>query len=456
MDQDSRQSGIPTVDLALAGRLAEELASHGNWTRERLLAYQSGALNALLRHAAAHSPYYRETIGKLVSKGRPFAEFPIMTKSKLMADFDRVVADDRLTRKLVEQHVSSDRPGELLLGEYRCIATGGSTGQRGLFVYDRKGWNVTVANQIRTQRMTGITPDMRGLGIGAPSPVHLSYRFHAEFRASRPGAPTLFVTSPVEEIVAALNAYQPDYLNAYPSLIRRLAEEQTAGRLRIAPKLFRSSAEALAPDVRELVKQVWNAPVANGYTATETGIMAVDCEHCSGMHIMEDLVLLEVVDADNRPVPAGTQGSRMLATVLFNYALPVIRYDFSDLITLADGACPCGRPFRRIQDIEGRAEEFLRFRTRSGAVAEIHAARLRFRLVKVEGIRQYQFAALDDGILIRLATEPGRDRATVGSAVKALAARVLQDLGIAGARVELQLVDGIERIGGGAKEKIVG
>lgn len=452
----SLHSSVPTVDLAIAGRLANELVGHGAWTRDQLLAHQEEQLNALLRHAATRSPYYRDTIGDLVARGRPLAEFPIMNKTKLMADFDRIATDPMLTRALVEQHVNSERCGELLLDEYRCIATGGSTGQRGLFVYDRHAWTVSAANQMRMQRMMGITPEMRGLGIGAPSPVHMSYRFHAEFRASRPGAPTLFVTSPIEEIVAALNAYQPDYLNAYPSLIRRLAEEQKTGRLRIAPKLFRSAAEALAPDVKDLVKEVWAAPISDGYTATETGIMAVDCEHRSGMHIAEDLVVLEVVDAENCPVPAGTQGAKMLATVLFNHTLPMIRYEFSDLITLADGACPCGRPFRRIQRIEGRAEEILRFKTGSGTVAEVHAARLWFHLVKVAGIRQYQFRGLPDGIRIRLVVVPGCDRGAVESQARIIAARALEDLGISGARIDIEFVEKIDRVGGGAKEKIVG
>jgi len=452
----SQHSSVPTVDLAVAGRIANELIGHGAWTRDQLLAHQEEQLKVLLRGAATHSPYYRETIGDLVARGRPLAEFPIMNKTKLMADFDRIVTDPMLTRALVERHVNSERCGELLHDEYRCIATGGSTGQRGLFVYDRNAWTMAAANQMRMQRVMGITPDMRGLGIGAPSPVHMSYRFHAEFRTSRPGAPTLFVTSPIEEIVAALNAYQPDYLNAYPSLIRRLAEEQRAGRLRIMPKLFRSAAEALAPDVKNLVKEVWDAPIADGYAATETGIMAVDCEQRDGMHIAEDLVVLEVVDAENHPVPAGTQGAKMLATVLFNHTLPVIRYEFSDLITLADGTCPCGRPFKRIQRIEGRAEEILRFNTGSGKVAEVHAARLWFHLVKVAGIRQYQSKALPDGIRIRLAVDPGCDRGTVETQAKAITSRAMEDLGISGARIDIEFVEKMDRVGSGAKEKIVG
>ena len=451
----SKQPGVPTVDLALAGRIAAELLSHGTWSREQLLTYQQERLKAFLRRAVASSPYYRETIGDLVAKDRPLDEFPIMSKTRLMENFDRIVTNTRLTRMLVEQHVNGERCGELLLDEYRCIATGGSTGQRGLFVYDRDAWTIAAANQIRMQRLMGITPQMRGVGIGAPSPVHMSYRFHAEFRALRPGAPTLYVTSPIEEIVAELNAYQPDYLNAYPSLLRRLADEQRAGRLKIAPKLLRSAAEALAPDVKELVRDVWNAPIADGYTATETGIMAVDCHHRSGMHIAEDLVVLEVVDATGRPVPAGAQGAKMFVTVLFNHALPVIRYEFSDLITLAEGTCSCGLPFRRIERIAGRAEEILRFKSSSGAVAEVHAARLWFHLVKVAGIRQYQFGTLPDGIRIRLAVYPHYDRGEIEAQAKAIAARALGELGMPGARIEVEFVQSIDRVGGGAKEKIV-
>lgn len=437
----SQQSGVPTVDLTLAGRVAAELISHGTWSRDQLIARQQERLKVFLRRAARHSPYFRETISDLVARDAPLAEFPIMNKTKLMANFDRIVTDPRLTRALVEHYVNSERCGELLLDEYRCIATGGSTGQRGLFIYDRHAWNVTAANQMRMQRLMGITPEMRGVGIGAPSPVHMSYRFHAEFRAIRPGAPTLFVTSPIEEIVAALNAYQPDYLNAYPSLIRRLAEEQKAGRLKIRPKLFRSAAEALAPDVKDLVREVWNAPIADGYTATETGIMAVDCEHRSGMHIAEDLVVLEIVDAEDRPVPPGTQGAKRLATVLFNHTLPVIRYEFSDLITLAAGNCACGLPFKRIARIEGRAEEILRFKASSGVAAEVHAARLWFHLVRVAGIRQYQFGSLPDGILIRLATYPDFDRTVIASQATQIAVQALDDLGVSGTRIDVEFVE---------------
>ena len=69
-----------------------------------------------------------------------------------MANFDRIVTDKRLTRALVEQHLSSAQVGAALIGEYFVLATGGTTGERGIFVYDHLGWELAVANLLRFQR----------------------------------------------------------------------------------------------------------------------------------------------------------------------------------------------------------------------------------------------------------------------------------------------------------------
>jgi phenylacetate-coenzyme A ligase PaaK-like adenylate-forming protein len=80
-----------SVDPVLVQRLASVLIERDRWSRARLLAHQSQALARTLQHAAANSPYYRGTIGHLVARQAPPDELPILTKSKLMAEFDRIV-----------------------------------------------------------------------------------------------------------------------------------------------------------------------------------------------------------------------------------------------------------------------------------------------------------------------------------------------------------------------------
>jgi phenylacetate-CoA ligase len=57
------------------------------------------------------------------------------------------------------------------------------------------------------------------------------------------------------EVVARLNELQPDALVAYASMIRTLADEQLAGRLRIAPRAVNSSSEVLTPKARALAER---------------------------------------------------------------------------------------------------------------------------------------------------------------------------------------------------------
>jgi putative adenylate-forming enzyme len=446
---------VATLDPDVVARRTDELVPRLTWPRERLVAYQKEKLAETLRRAAAESPYFRETIGRLVAQDAPLSAYPTMNKSILMSEFDRIVTDPTLTRALVEEHVASDRSGQLLLGKYRVAATGGSTGQRGVFVYDQVTWEMTAANLRRIQRLTGLPLNPRFLGIGAPSPVHISNRLYAEARAVRPDAPCLFVTSPIEEVVEALNRDRPDVVSTYPSFIRRLAEEQVAGRLKIAPIAMRSVAEALSPDVREIARAVWNIPVFNAYASTEAGSMATECRHMSGMHLFDDMLVVEVVDDRNQPVPPGVAGSKVLVTTLYNRTLPIIRYEFSDIVTLIEGPCPCGCPFQRIKDIDGRQEEMLQVWTPSGRQVQVHAPRFWFHLVRVAGLRQYQFTQLPKGIAIRVVPNPGCDQEAVRRSVASIARVVLSELGAADGHLEVHIVDSIARSGAGAKQKLV-
>jgi phenylacetate-CoA ligase len=185
------QAGITTLNVDSVRQHATELLERNNWPRDRLAAYQQERLQHALRHAVDASPFYKETIGELVAKGAPLDGFPVLKKRELMANFDRIVTDKRLTRALIEQHLESQQAGSLLFGEYLVAATGGTSGERGVFVYNRQAWLSVTANIVRFLGILGILPNTRSIGIGAPSPIHLSNRFYAELRAGRPGAPVL-------------------------------------------------------------------------------------------------------------------------------------------------------------------------------------------------------------------------------------------------------------------------
>lgn len=142
-------------------------------------------------------------------------------------------------------------------------------------------------------------------------------------------------------------------------MARLLAEEQVARHLHIAPHLVFTSSEVLTDDTRRRVEAAWGQRLFNQYAATESGGLAAECTEHQGLHLFEDLVLCEVVDRDNRPVPPGVWGDKLLITVLFSRTQPLIRYELSDSVRLAAGECPCGRPHSLLDGIQGRVEDVI-------------------------------------------------------------------------------------------------
>lgn len=451
----SSLAALPTLNPQSVQSRVDDYVDRGRWSRSELKEYQARALQSALQRAVASSPFYRERFGSLCESDAPLTDFPVLTKRDLMTHFDQIVSDRQVTREKVEQHIDSSEPGALFLDKYRVFATGGTTGERGLFVYDEAAWRAVVANIVRFQRYIGIDRGARSATVFAPSPVHMSCRFSAEQRALRPGSPALTIAMPLGEIVEALNDYQPDLLATYPSFLRILAQEQQQGRLKISPKLLRSGAETLTSDVRDLVRETWQTHVLSSYSCTEAGFMGSECARAEVIHIAEDLFVFEVVDEENRLVPDGCQGTKLLVTTLTNAALPLVRYELSDLVTMAVEPCPCGLPFWRIASIDGRREEMLELPGSDGSLLRVHALRLRTPLVRTEGIRQFQIVHGKASAEILISLCPDYREGEVRPKLVRTLDGVLGDLGVQRTAVTIRILDDIPRTGIGAKERLV-
>ena len=387
----------PPPSLGSIRALANELISRERWSRARLMDHQRQALNALVRHAATTSPFYRDRLSRWALGGDvQLAELPVLTKSTLMAEFDRIVCDPRLRLVDLDRYVDDADGGALYLGGYRVFVTSGHasaangnghgsgahvhgdadvgrgwttamTGGRGLFVYSRAEWTLVPANILRWMAFTGSSADLRLATIGSSNPRHLSHRAFADLAtaraygddhdaADRPEGLRLEVGMPTDEIVAALNEFQPDTILTYPTVASVLAGEQLAGRLDIRLQTVLAGSDAITDATRARVRAAWGADLFHAYAMTAAGLLGTECPHRTGIHIAEDLVIVEAVDQQNRPVPLGVAGAKTLITNLTNYAQPLIRYEVTDRVTLSPTLCPCGRPFALIARIDARGD----------------------------------------------------------------------------------------------------
>jgi len=398
---------VGILQLIRVARLKGRLEQRSRWTRAALLEYQARQFEALRRHAYSQSPFYRE-----FHRGhtdRPLEELPVLTKSTLMERFDDLVTDRSILLRSVEEHLARSGPNDLYLNRYRVNATSGSSGQRGFFVFDRDEWTTLLASYLRPSWWAGAAPSLtrrwKMARFTSQVPWHATMQIAESLKSRMVSVLALDPTRPIEPMVSQLNEWQPNVVGGYPSVVRALAELQLAGRLRIWPAIVATGGEVVTPQVRSRIEAAWGSVLFDYYGATETGVMAVECREHAGMHVLEDLTILENVDSRGRPVPPDEVGERVLATVLFRRTQPLIRYEITDCVRTSNRICSCGRPFRLIESVAGRQEESLQLPGVSREAVRIDSLVFESVLDTIPA-SQWQVVQLPTGIHILMAGLP--------------------------------------------------
>lgn len=446
------------ADAAGALKLAKELERREGWSRDELEAHQRERLGALVRHAVARSPFYRERYAGLDTHGDvDLQALPTLDKATMMGNFDRLVTDDRLRLADVERHLAGLESDAYYLDGYRAMTTGGTTGRKGVFVFGRSEWSTVLATTMRWLGYMGVKPRLprwKICPVGAPSPLHMTNRMAATMRIPVHVVRPLPVTMPIPRLVEELNAFQPEFVNAFPSVASLLAEEQLAGRLHIAPSVVSTTSEVRTREMGERIKRGWGVDPFDGYGVTEAGTIAAQCERRQGFHFSEDLSILEVIGEDDRPVPAGTPGAKYFLTNLFNYTQPLIRYEMSDIFTLSPEPCGCGRPFQLVRAIEGRSDDILRLPGRAGEVA-VHPLNLRSPMAAIADVRQYQIVHEPSLLEVRVLAREGIARGELSEKIGKALSEKIAALDASPPEIRVEFVDDFERDAAMGKFKIV-
>jgi phenylacetate-CoA ligase len=411
------------------------------WNPDQLAAFQRQRLRALLSQATERSPFHAARLAGIEPAEFELADLPalpVMTKAEMIEGFDEVVADRRLARGVVERHVAaSAAEPSLLLGDYVCLVSGGSSGLRGLFVQTAEEYAefagvikwTTVARLMASGRQPA--GDTVICVVGAASPVHSS-GFSAAVGLGPPArmvaAPA---TLPVAELVERLNAAQPRALIGYASKLAQLADQQSDGQLRISPMAVISVTEPLAEADRTKISAAFDAPVTDMFVSTE-GLVGSSEPGQPVITLASDLCIAECLDADDNPVPEGTEAAKVLLTNLHNLTQPLIRYELNDRFV------PAGFSANGSQRVKvaGRAEAMFCY----GAV-KVHPHVFGTVLVAAAGVRDYQVRQTETGADISIAAGHATDQA----ALAAVIAMKLRQAGVADPLVSVRRVDAIER-----------
>src|SRR5262245_25061248 len=383
---------------------------------KRIKARQEVRLRRLLHYAAQRSSFYAEKFKGIDLDRCALSDLPVTTKGELMAHFDRVVTDPLVRRADLERFIEDPANiGRLFLGRYPVCHTSGSQGQSLIVLQDRLTLDVLFLFQVtrgnirfgsREAGLRFLRPGRLAVVISRPGFFPSPWVWQHLPAALQPFVRLLYVAASDPQLEEKINGFRPTALTANPSVLELLAGRASRFRLPELEQVVATS-ETLTDPARERIEAAFGVPLLDNYAAGECLFLSNGCPTDQGAHVNADWAILEVVDENNRPVPPGEAGSKVLLTNLANTVMPFIRYEISDRVVMATEPCRCGNLLPRVERVEGRAADLFWVRSKHG-YRPLLTYPFQHALEYLRDVREWQAVQRErNRILVRVEMLPG-------------------------------------------------
>jgi phenylacetate-CoA ligase len=340
-----RLKGHSTVEVLRAMERSQWLSA------AELAQLQGRRLRDFLGRIGKHVPYYRELFATLdfdpaaVKSSADLQRLPLTGKADIRANMERLTADNA--------------------GKLEKFSTGGSSGEPLIFYRGKERVSHDVAAKWRATRWWGVD-------IGDPeivvwgSPIELGSQDRVRLvrdKFLRTELLSAFEMSNANllQFTRRIRKLRPRMLFGYPSSLALLAEYVTSNGYTVDDlgiKVVFVTSERLYPHQRAAIERAFGAPVANGYGGRDAGFIAHQCPQ-GALHITAEDIVVEIVSADGRVLPAGEKGE-IVITHLATGDFPFVRYRTGDVGSLSNETCSCGRGLPVLAEIEGRSTDFIK------------------------------------------------------------------------------------------------
>ncbi|KJK44011.1 phenylacetate--CoA ligase family protein [Streptomyces sp. NRRL F-4428] len=375
-------------------------------------------LSDLIRFARHNSPYYRDLYASLPPDAGRLTDLPVVDQVSFWA--------------ANAPHDSRVLTGPL--SEATVYKTGGTTGSPKFSVYTRDEWRTFVTAFGQGLVDTGLRPGHRVADLFYAGELYASFLFILDSLAHAPVDNVRLPIgggAPLESTIPTLRDLAAQVLAGTPTTLCRLAEQVLASGVRLGSvELLLFGGEALFEDQRRLLATAFPGAEARsvGYASVDAGLLGrpVPGADARVHRAFTPYSVVEILDdSTDEPITEPGRPGRVVVTSLFRRLMPIIRYPAGDRAEWT-GTGP-GR-FR----ILGRAEEGVRVgpvslytQDAQDAVASADTAGQVVGMQLV--VRRWEGR---DGLVLRLATAPGDERAGGPAAERraALARAVVAEL----------------------------
>ena len=109
------------------------------------------------------------------------------------------------------------------------------------------------------------------------------------------------------------------------------------------------------------IKEKWDVDLFATYSSTEMGATFSECQYGCGGHVHPELVIVEIIGDDNKPVPDGEVGE-IVVTTLGVEGMPLLRFRTGDMAAKIVEPCRCGRNSFRLTPLVGRKNNMIKLK----------------------------------------------------------------------------------------------
>jgi phenylacetate-CoA ligase len=310
-------------------------------TPEELKKFQEKRLRYMVNFAYRNTALYKEKFRKAhitpsdIHTLHDITKIPLVTKEEIKAVYPQGIVTPGCTEENCAVEITSGASGSMLK-----------------VLYDLKSLDYLKAVAYRDNLAQGVRPWHKFC-------VRCSDPMEHEKISKNPFNREIGILEgvPEEEIIEQVKILQPHIMAGHTSSFVAMASVMEKNCIKdIHPLKILLGGEVAYPVYREYIEKVFQCPTSNKYGAYEMYSIAWECNH-HNMHISADSVILEFLK-DGEPVSPGERGE-IVATNLWNKAMPFIRYRLGDVGIPSDCTCPCGRGLPVLQNVEGRADDFI-------------------------------------------------------------------------------------------------
>ena len=163
---------------------------------------------------------------------------------------------------------------------------------------------------------------------------------------------------------------QPTTIIAVPSFILKIIEYAEANSIDFRSSSIRK-AVCIGEPLRNLdsslntlgrrIMEKWPIHLYSTYASTEMGTSFTECSEGIGGHHHPELIIVEFLDDNDRPVKEGEAGE-VTITTLGVEGMPLLRFKTGDVCQRYSEPCKCGRTTTRLGPVIGRKNQMIKYK----------------------------------------------------------------------------------------------